>query len=64
MQAGERSGRRYRPVARGRLAAFLATVAVAATLLEAVGRRGSDNFLVPVGTALLLWGLGMVLPMG
>lgn len=39
-------------------------VAAAATLLEAVGRRGSDNFLVPVGTALLLWGLGLALPMG
>jgi phytol kinase len=41
----------------------VAAGAVAATLLEAAGRRGSDNFLVPVGTALLLWGLGLVLPM-
>lgn len=43
---------------------FVAVGAVAATLLEAVGRRGSDNFLVPVGTAMLLWGLGQVLPIG
>jgi phytol kinase len=42
----------------------VAVGAVAATILEAAGRRGTDNFLVPVGTALLLWGLGLVLPMG
>jgi phytol kinase len=44
--------------------ARVAVVAIAATLIEAAGRRGSDNFLVPVGTALLLWGLGLVLRMG
>ena len=44
--------------------ARVVVVAVVATLLEAAGRRGSDNFLVPVGTALLLWGLGLLLPMG
>jgi phytol kinase len=38
--------------------------AVAATFLEAAGRRGFDNFLVPVGTAMLLWGLGRIIPMG
>jgi len=42
----------------------VAAGAVAATLLEAGGRRGFDNFLVPVGTALLLWGLGLVTPIG
>jgi phytol kinase len=44
--------------------AQVAAGAVVATLLEAAGRRGSDNFLVPVGTALFLWGLGLILPMG
>lgn len=34
--------------------------AATATLLEAVSRRGSDNLLVPVGTALFLWGMGQV----
>jgi len=34
--------------------------ALVATLLEAGGRRGLDNLLVPVGTALFLWGYGRV----
>lgn len=32
--------------------------ALAATLLEASGRRGTDNLVVPLGTSLLLWGYG------
>jgi dolichol kinase len=35
-----------------------------ATLLEASGRRGVDNLLVPVGTALLLWGYGRIASFG
>jgi len=32
-----------------------------ATLLEGISRRGADNLLVPVGTALVLWGICRVL---
>ena len=39
----------------------IAGAALAATLLEAVSRWGVDNFLVPVGTALLVWSIGGVL---
>jgi phytol kinase len=31
--------------------------ALLATLLEGVSRRGTDNLLVPIGTALFLWGV-------
>ncbi len=34
--------------------------AAVATGLEAVGRRGADNLMVPVGTTLFLWGLGQI----
>lgn len=34
--------------------------ATVATGLEAVGRRGADNLMVPVGTTLFLWGLGQI----
>jgi phytol kinase len=55
--ASATGGRPYDPLR-------VAAGAAAATLFEAAGRRGSDNFLVPVGTALLLWGLGLVIPIG
>ena len=38
--------------------------ALVASLLEATGRRGADNLLVPLGTALFLWGIGRLLPIG
>ena len=37
---------------------LLLATSLLATLLEAFARRGFDNLLVPVGTALFLWSLG------
>lgn len=34
--------------------------ALLATVLEGVSRRGLDNLLVPLGTALFLWGIGLL----
>lgn len=36
--------------------------ALVATGLESIGRRGFDNLMVPIGTAILVWSLGPRLP--
>lgn len=46
-------GHPYRPV-------LLLLAPAVATLLEAGARRGTDNLLVPVGTACLLWGVPLL----
>ena len=38
----------------------IARAAALATLLEAASRRGTDNLLVPLGTAYLLWGVPLL----
>jgi phytol kinase len=39
---------------------WVAVSAGIATALEAASRRGMDNLLVPLGTSLFLWGIGLL----